>query len=339
MRPRSMRPSMLAMRPWTRRCRMRVRPTPPMPAATLPRICNRIACRIHRPIACRTCPPRSMLRSFAGAGHGTTRHPDLPGRPDRLQRPLPVGGGYPDNCGGCDKPCSSGLCAASTCQMPGAGHLVIIGHDYAATGAGPSNLLGNAVLLASRAPTRILAYEGSRSRRGPERQRRHHRRGRRPRPRDCGDGGSGQRGGGAAAEPRRVPHPRADRRHRRRPRPAGNHLGQCHGGLRGQRQDHRAWLDGASASNSGTLRVLQGSGLFAGSARTAVSTAQTLSVVSAADPVARNVPASYAAPATSTAFQTQEVVKVVQIGRRRPGGRAPGVEAGPRIQACRQGGG
>ena len=88
----------------------------------------------------------------------------------------------PDNCGACATPCSSGVCSASTCQTPGAGRLVLIGHDFAATSTGPSNLLGNAVLMAARSPTRILTFEGNATRGGDAERERRHRPGRgRPR--------------------------------------------------------------------------------------------------------------------------------------------------------------
>jgi hypothetical protein len=216
-----------------------------------------------------------------------------------------------DNCGGCDKPCSSGRCAGSTCQQPGAGHLVVIGHDYAASSAGLENLVGNAVLLAARAPTRILAFEGQAA------------------------AGSIQAVNAAITQV-------ASARHRTittkvvpgdqvAAQLADHDVFLIHAQTNASDatldQLSTAWasalvgfiaggktvvlLDGESAGNSGTLRVLAGSGLFAGSVRTA-ATGQSLSVVSAADPVARNVPASYTAPSTSATFQTQETVKVVQ---------------------------
>ncbi len=217
----------------------------------------------------------------------------------------------PDNCGGCDKPCGSGLCAASTCQLPSAGHLVVIGHDYAATVTGLENLVGNAALLSSRSPTRILAFEG-------------------------------QASVGAIQSVNAAINKVATARHRAlltKTVPGDQVAAQLPDNdvfliyAQSSADDatldqlSTAWanalvafiasgktvvlLDGFSASNTGTLRVLKGSGLFAGSVRTA-ATGQTMTVVSPTDPVARNLPATYTAPTSSATFQTQETVKVVQ---------------------------
>jgi hypothetical protein len=217
----------------------------------------------------------------------------------------------PDNCGGCDQPCSSGICSASACQSPGAGRLILIGHDYAAaTAAGPSNLLGNAVLLAARAPTQILTFEGNAT------------------------VAAVQNANAAIAQ---VAGTRG-RTYTMKSVTSGQVVSELSShdvfliyaqtGATDAALDQlgTAWasamvafvsggktivlLDGASATNTGTIRVLIASGMFAGSTR-AVTTG-TLSVVSAADPVARNVPASYTAPITSVTFGTTELVKVVQ---------------------------
>jgi hypothetical protein len=46
------------------------------------------------------------------------------------------------------------------CQLRQAGHLVVIGHDYAVSRAGMDTIIGNAVFLALRNPAVVLAYEG-----------------------------------------------------------------------------------------------------------------------------------------------------------------------------------
>jgi hypothetical protein len=217
----------------------------------------------------------------------------------------------PDNCGGCDKPCSSGTCASSTCQMPGAGHLVLIGHDYSASSAGINNLVGNAVLLSARSPTRVLVYEGAATVGTVQ-----------------GVNAAITQVTGSRGRTITTKVVAAAQVNGELP----NHdvfLIHAQTGADDATLDMlgTTWatslvafvsggktivlLDGASANNSGTIRVLKASGMFAGSTRTA-ATGQALTVVSTGDPVARNVPASYTAPSTSAAFQTTEVVKVVQ---------------------------
>jgi hypothetical protein len=79
---------------------------------------------------------------------------------------IPCGGicldpdGDPDNCGSCGNRCSSGLCTAGVCQAEGAGHAVLIGHDYVTNRTGMNNLIGNAVFLSAGDPVRVLAFEG-----------------------------------------------------------------------------------------------------------------------------------------------------------------------------------
>ena len=67
----------------------------------------------------------------------------------------------PDNCGTCGNRCVSGLCSMGVCQAMGAGHVVLIGHDYTNTRSGINNIVGNAVFLSVNDPVRVLAYEGT----------------------------------------------------------------------------------------------------------------------------------------------------------------------------------
>ncbi len=69
----------------------------------------------------------------------------------------------PDHCGGCDVACDTGVCVDGTCESSLAGHLVVIGHDYAAQRTAMARIVGNAVLLASGRVVDVLAYEGTTS--------------------------------------------------------------------------------------------------------------------------------------------------------------------------------
>lgn len=64
----------------------------------------------------------------------------------------------PDHCGACGIACSSGVCIAGSCQDTVPGHLVVIGHDYRSSRSGMNLLLGNAVLLTTAEPVRVLTY-------------------------------------------------------------------------------------------------------------------------------------------------------------------------------------
>jgi len=66
----------------------------------------------------------------------------------------------PDNCGACGIACPSGVCSASTCQAPLAGHLVLIGHDFRTSRPSMGSIAGNAVFLARENPTQVVVYEG-----------------------------------------------------------------------------------------------------------------------------------------------------------------------------------
>lgn len=67
----------------------------------------------------------------------------------------------PDHCGGCGVRCDTGVCVEGTCASPAAGHLVVIGHDYASRRDAMSRIVGNAALLPPRRTVRLLAYEGT----------------------------------------------------------------------------------------------------------------------------------------------------------------------------------
>jgi hypothetical protein len=69
----------------------------------------------------------------------------------------------PDNCGSCNFSCGTGLCVSGKCELRQAGHLVVIGHDYAVSRPSMDNLVGNAVFLAPGTNVKVLAYHGDSS--------------------------------------------------------------------------------------------------------------------------------------------------------------------------------
>jgi hypothetical protein len=56
----------------------------------------------------------------------------------------------PENCGHCGRVCASGLCNTGTCVGDVAGHIVVIGHDYAASDPAMDRVIANAVHLGSQ---------------------------------------------------------------------------------------------------------------------------------------------------------------------------------------------
>ena len=66
-----------------------------------------------------------------------------------------------DHCGQCGKACASGICESGVCADTVAGQLVAIGHTYEQSNEFQDNLLGNAVFLADGAPVEVLLYEGN----------------------------------------------------------------------------------------------------------------------------------------------------------------------------------
>jgi hypothetical protein len=217
----------------------------------------------------------------------------------------------PDNCGFCGNPCSSGLCIAGVCQLQGAGHLAIIGHDYTVGRVGINNLVGNAVFLANDRNVTVLAYEADATQAAIN---------------------------GTNAAINQVANQRG--RGWMRTVAAAGDVTSMLGGydiflIYAQRGADDAtlnangamWagamnaflaagktivlLDGASPSNTGTFRIAMSAGLFTAMARTEV-TGQTLTVVSPGDALAPRVPLTYRAEVTSVAFTTAETNQVVR---------------------------
>ncbi len=64
----------------------------------------------------------------------------------------------PRNCGGCGIVCPTGICNGGRCRDARAGHLVLIGHDYATTRTDQDRILGNAVFLSASVAPRVAQY-------------------------------------------------------------------------------------------------------------------------------------------------------------------------------------
>jgi hypothetical protein len=69
----------------------------------------------------------------------------------------------PANCGRCGHECVSWICESGKCADVTAGHLVVVGHDFVASGPVMQRMAGNAVFLARGSPVRVLVYEGEAS--------------------------------------------------------------------------------------------------------------------------------------------------------------------------------
>ena len=55
----------------------------------------------------------------------------------------------PENCGHCGRECASGICNMGTCVGDIVGHVIVIGHDYAASDPAMDRVVANAVHLGS----------------------------------------------------------------------------------------------------------------------------------------------------------------------------------------------
>ena len=65
------------------------------------------------------------------------------------------------NCMTCGNACTSGICLDSMCSIGRVGHIVLIGHDYNNTIGAQDKELGNAVLIATPRPVRLLTFAGA----------------------------------------------------------------------------------------------------------------------------------------------------------------------------------
>jgi hypothetical protein len=217
----------------------------------------------------------------------------------------------PDNCGGCGTRCSSGICTLGVCDAQGAGHLVLIGHDYLTNRSGYNNLVGNAVLLTDASPAAVLVYEGGAS--------------------AASIAGTNLAINQVAASrvrpwtrtvvaaanvPTELPNYNTFLIYAQRglSDPALVQLGQdwtqalsdflSAGGT-------IVVLDGASPNNVGTHQILTTAGLATISARSIV-TGENLTVISPGDAVAVRVPRTYRAESTSISYTTMDAIQIVR---------------------------
>jgi len=59
----------------------------------------------------------------------------------------------PQNCGHCGRECASGICTTGVCVGDVVGHIIVIGHDYAASDPAMDRVIGNAVRIGALAPS------------------------------------------------------------------------------------------------------------------------------------------------------------------------------------------
>jgi hypothetical protein len=64
----------------------------------------------------------------------------------------------PENCGHCGRECQSGICSTGTCVGDVVGHVVVIGHDYAASVPAMDRLVANAVHLGAQTSQVRVGY-------------------------------------------------------------------------------------------------------------------------------------------------------------------------------------
>lgn len=64
----------------------------------------------------------------------------------------------PRHCGSCGNRCDSGICVDSGCIGRVSGHMVALCMSFESSSSAQTNLLGNAIFLATTSPVRILAY-------------------------------------------------------------------------------------------------------------------------------------------------------------------------------------
>jgi hypothetical protein len=216
-----------------------------------------------------------------------------------------------DNCGSCGNRCGSGICTVGVCEAQGAGHLVLIGHDYTVNRSGYNNLVGNAVLLTNSSPAAVLVYEGAAT--------------------AAAISGTDQAINQVSTS-RSRPWTRTTVSASDLPTRLAAYdtlviyaqRGRADADLMQLGQD---WamalgdfltnggtvvvLDGVSPNNAGTYQILTSAGLSAVTAQTAV-TGENLSVVSPGDAVAVRVPRTYRAETTSVSFTTMEGIQIVR---------------------------
>ncbi len=63
------------------------------------------------------------------------------------------------HCGTCDTLCAEGVCVSGVCETAPAGHVVVIGHDFAGATSGMQRIAGNAFFLATPRRVRAVVLE------------------------------------------------------------------------------------------------------------------------------------------------------------------------------------
>lgn len=218
----------------------------------------------------------------------------------------------PDHCGACGNVCASGICIDGECSEALAGHVVVVGHDYASSRRGMNRIAGNAVFLARGNPVEVLVWEGgstAASRTGTDAAIQQV---------ALALGRSWSRV--LAADAGKVPFQLAS---------ADVFLvyAQQSGSDAALRALGASWataldsfvrrggvvvlFETSAMSHAGGWQILDEAGLFEASGRTE-TTGSIITVTAPADAVALSVPLSYAAERTSVRFDTTETVVVAR---------------------------
>lgn len=216
----------------------------------------------------------------------------------------------PDNCGSCGNVCASGICTDGVCSEALAGHVVVIGHDYATSRVGMNRLAGNAVFLSRGSPVDVLVWEGgstAASRLGTDAAIQQV-------ARAIGRTWTRTVATDAAAVPLLL---------------SSAHAFVIYAQAAGDDASLRAlgamWavtldsfvrrggvvvlFETSTAANAGTWQILDSAGLFRATGRTD-TTGSVISVTAPADSVALRVPLSYSGERTTVRFATSEVTVV-----------------------------
>lgn len=66
----------------------------------------------------------------------------------------------PAHCGACNQNCASGACRFGVCKASTAGHIVVIGHDFRTSNVAMNRILGNAIFLPASGDVNVVEYLG-----------------------------------------------------------------------------------------------------------------------------------------------------------------------------------
>jgi hypothetical protein len=67
----------------------------------------------------------------------------------------------PANCGDCGQVCATGACRFGSCKQNGAGHIVVIGHDFQTSNVAMNRILGNSIFLPGAGDVSVVEYVGA----------------------------------------------------------------------------------------------------------------------------------------------------------------------------------